>query len=146
LFCDFLYRLAYSSQKRQIRVWRRALHFYDTKEEEGKEAQTATGAPGEEIDLAASDLGAFYEENDDDKPVQEVNQAPLPPVVHVHLEPMDFGGGDNSLLGKWSANSNQSNSQSQGMDLAGESCDPHNLREAAATNLYYVPYQFDADD
>lgn len=102
----------------------------------------------EQIDLGASDLGAFYEEEEEDEsgPRPPTIFAPLPEVVPVHIESMDFGGnGGNSLLGMWTANSNNSHSQG-GMDLAGESCDPLALRDQPKQNLVFLPFQFDGDD
>lgn len=127
----------------QVRVWRRALHNWDPAEEvAGKPMDSGVdGAPDEEeevVDVAASDLGAFYEKDDDGTGGTSYQ---LPPVVKVTMEPMDFGNGSDSLLGQWAAGSNHS--RSQGMELAGESCDPHALRDHHAEELVFVPFQFD---
>lgn len=101
----------------QVRVWRRALHFWDPNSKEGAAEEAnqegndagAGDAAAVEIDLAGSDLGGFYEadDQDDQQASSAASSAPFPPVVQVHFEPMDFGNGQDSLLGKWTANSNR---------------------------------------
>jgi hypothetical protein len=99
----------------------------------------------EQIDLGASDLGSFYEKDEEGDVHPPTITTPLPQVVPVHMEPMDFGNNGNSLLGMWAANSQNSHSQG-GMDLAGESCDPHALRSPKQDNLVFLPFQWGDGD
>lgn len=121
----------------KIKAWRRRLHFYTpadgTKPSGAQEAlQTSSG---------------FYDvENSPEPAPTAVTARPLPPVVQVHVEPMQLGNGENSLLGQWAANSNSA-SRAAPMELAGDSCVPGGPAASKQEDLVFIPFQWgDADE